>query len=146
MPRREGVTTSSDTAESVDALSRVAGGRVRAARVGVGLSQVALAKRAGVARQTLVLLESGHLRPRLDTLGHLADALGVPAALLVSPDPAVEREQLREAIDHLSDEALFAVALVVRSLRAGTTKPASTRVERRDDGAKKRTSRVRRRN
>ncbi len=112
----------------------------------MGLSQVALAKRAGVARQTLVLLESGHLRPRLDTLGHLADALGVPAALLVSPDPAVEREQLREAIDHLSDEALFAVALVVRSLRAGTTKPASTRVERRDDGAKKRTSRVRRRN
>ena len=111
----------------------------------MGLSQVALAKRAGVARQTLVLLESGHLRPRLDTLGHLADALGVPAALLVAPDPAVERKRLREAIDRLPDDTLFAVSLIVGVVRAGSAEPPTAQDELRAPGPTKRTSRVRRR-
>ena len=137
-------STSHDTADVVDELSRRAGLRVRATRIARGLSQVALAQHAGVARQTLVLLEAGQLRPRLDTLGHLAEALGVPAALLLAPDPITERKRLRDIVERLPEEALFAVSLVATILDAPAERPAPAARPRAPQTTEKRTSRVRR--
>jgi len=120
-----------------DPLSRRAGQLVRQARIAGGLSQVALAERAGVARQTLVLLEAGRLRPRLDTLAHLADALGLSPTLLVVPDVAAERARLHDAIDRLPDSAVLAAALLLVPPAAPPPtapprrKPAGSRIRRR---------------
>ena len=47
-----------------------------------------LARRSGVARNTIAALEAGDGNPTLDTLYALADALGAPLADLLEPPPA----------------------------------------------------------
>lgn len=52
--------------------------RLRALRTEAGLSAYALAKKAGVSKQTISNLESGRiLSPSWDVAGKLADALNV---------------------------------------------------------------------
>lgn len=56
----------------------VSGAALRALRLGAGLSQEGLARRAGVALATVHRLEAGkHRAARTPTLEALADALGV---------------------------------------------------------------------
>ncbi|MFH9430222.1 helix-turn-helix domain-containing protein [Streptomyces sp. NPDC017615] len=69
------------------AYRRHVGDRVRATRTGQGLTQQALADRAGLDKQAVSMIENAHSSPRLDTLWRLATALGVPVAVLVSEDP-----------------------------------------------------------
>ena len=52
------------------------------------VSVLELARRSGVARNTITALERGDGNPTLDTLYALADALGVPLAALLEPAPA----------------------------------------------------------
>jgi transcriptional regulator with XRE-family HTH domain len=64
------------------------GHRVRDLRNARHLSQVELASRAGVARNTLNRIENGHLMPTAPVIEHLAEALGVaPGALFEEPVP-----------------------------------------------------------
>jgi transcriptional regulator with XRE-family HTH domain len=62
------------------------GRRVRDLRNARHLSQVELAARAGVARNTLNRIENGHLMPTAPIIEHLAEALDVvPGALFEEP-------------------------------------------------------------
>jgi transcriptional regulator with XRE-family HTH domain len=64
------------------------GYRVRDLRNARHLSQVELAARAGVARNTLNRIENGHLMPTAPVIEHLAEALDVtPGALFEEPVP-----------------------------------------------------------
>nr|WP_237519135.1 helix-turn-helix transcriptional regulator [Streptomyces sp. SID5910] len=49
-----------------------------------GLTQQALAERAGLDKQAVSLIENGHQSPRLDTAKRLAAALGISLAELVN--------------------------------------------------------------
>ena len=61
--------------------------QVRRLRQQAGLTQEALAKRAGIARPNLARVESGRYRPSLETLERIARALGQPVSTLVVPSP-----------------------------------------------------------
>ncbi len=65
------------------AYRRHVGDRMRDTRQRVGFTQQALAERAGLDKQAVSLIENGHQSPRLDTLWHLARAMGVSVAELV---------------------------------------------------------------
>jgi transcriptional regulator with XRE-family HTH domain len=62
---------------------------LRPARIEKGWSQIELARRAGVASETISRIESGNVRGvGLGTLVRLADALQVsPKSLLAEPSP-----------------------------------------------------------
>ena len=49
--------------------------RVREFRLNLGISQLALAKQIGVARQTVNLIENNKYNPSLDLCNKLAEAL-----------------------------------------------------------------------
>lgn len=69
---------------------RAVGDRLRAARVNANLTQEALAEKAGVSRDTVQRVESGHpTTPRLSAAWRLARAVGLPPGeLLAEPvDP-----------------------------------------------------------
>ena len=53
------------------------------AREAAGLTQSALASRAGTSRATVAQIESGQSDPRLSTMGAIADALGVSVFVLL---------------------------------------------------------------
>jgi len=57
---------------------------LRELRKETGLSQEALAERAGLHRNFISLIERGESQPTVDTLFRLADALGVTAVELVA--------------------------------------------------------------
>lgn len=57
---------------------------IKALRKQRGISQEALAERAGLHRNFISLLERNVSQPTVDTLFRLADALGVTAVELVS--------------------------------------------------------------
>ena len=52
--------------------------RVRELRLQQGLTQVTLAKRVGVTRQTIIALEKGKFVPSVKLALRLADTLGTP--------------------------------------------------------------------
>ena len=64
------------------------------ARKAAGLSQEALATRAGLSRMTVQRIESGQIDPRLSTLLEMARALG----LELMPVPAALRPQLEDFV------------------------------------------------
>jgi HTH-type transcriptional regulator/antitoxin HipB len=59
------------------------GSRVKAGREGRGWSQADLAAKAGVTQQLVSLIEAGHSTGSERTRAALAEALGVPVAVLV---------------------------------------------------------------
>src|SRR5712692_5854845 len=61
--------------------------QVRRLRRQAGLTQEALAERAGIARPNWARVESGRYRPSLETLERIARALGQPLSVLVVPPP-----------------------------------------------------------
>jgi transcriptional regulator with XRE-family HTH domain len=79
-------------------LHQVFGGNLRRLRERSGLSQEALATRAGGLHRTEIsLLERGEREPRLSTVVLLAQALGVKVAtLLRGVDEAQARERQRK--------------------------------------------------
>ncbi|MFJ8146994.1 helix-turn-helix domain-containing protein [Streptomyces sp. NPDC096048] len=62
------------------------GDRLRLLRHRAGLTQQTLAERAGIDKQAVSLIENAHQSPRLDTLWHLASALGMSVAELTAAD------------------------------------------------------------
>jgi len=63
------------------------GEQLRAWRAARGLSQVALAERAGVGNVLVARLELGQTDPRLSTLRRLAKGLGATVGELVDGSP-----------------------------------------------------------
>ncbi|MCY0956211.1 helix-turn-helix domain-containing protein [Streptomyces sp. H27-H5] len=59
------------------------GEQTREARLFRGLTQEAVALRAGMDRATYVRIEQGQSSPLLDSLILIADAIGVPLSVLV---------------------------------------------------------------
>ncbi len=66
------------------------GYRMRAIRRRRGLTQAALAERAGLSPETVSALERGKHAPRADSLAALARALGCPPEQLLGLDAGVE--------------------------------------------------------
>jgi transcriptional regulator with XRE-family HTH domain len=67
------------------------GSNVRELRRQAGLPALELARRSGVARNTIAALEAGQGNPTVDTLYALADALEVPLSeLLEKPAPGAQ--------------------------------------------------------
>ncbi len=66
--------------------------QIRRLRKQAGLTQAALAKKAGMARPNLTRLEAGHCRPALETLERIARALDQPVSRLVSPRATAPKE------------------------------------------------------
>ena len=81
------------TVEAMAAVGRqTLGERVRRSRVAAGLTQVELARAAGVGRVTLVRLENGEQNPRFKTLMAIAHTLGVDVPeLLVEPESLLQQ-------------------------------------------------------
>lgn len=63
---------------------------LEAQRIELGLSRAELAKRAGVARDTVRLVEEGKCRPRVATARKIAGALGLQARDVLSAAAAGE--------------------------------------------------------
>ena len=86
-------------AEAMAAMGRQAlGGRVRRFRGAAGLTQVELARAAGIGRVTLVRLENGEQNPRFRTLTALARALGTDVPeLLFEPEPLLRQPPASQA-------------------------------------------------
>ena len=62
------------------------GRRIREARKASRVTQVELAARTGVAHSTLVRIERGQARPRIETVAKFAEALGVDPRWLAFGD------------------------------------------------------------
>jgi len=62
-----------------------------------GLSQRALAERAGMSYPILARLELGQTDPRLSTLEKLAEALGIPVPELFTPPTKAKRPARKRA-------------------------------------------------
>ncbi|MGW0134812.1 helix-turn-helix domain-containing protein [Streptomyces sp. NPDC003299] len=68
------------------AFRRRFGDRVRALRTSRGLTQQALAERAGLDKQAVSLIENAHQSPRLDTVWRLATAMDLTVSELTADD------------------------------------------------------------
>jgi transcriptional regulator with XRE-family HTH domain len=98
------VTFGPDKHEREDVISAF-GGRVRALRVGAGLSQEALAMRSFLRRSQVWEIESGRRAPDMPALLVLADRLDVPAASLIEGlDPPVRRVGTAQVLDLITQE------------------------------------------
>ena len=62
------------------------GERLRRARKDRKVTQLELAARTGVAHSTVVRIERGQTRPRIETVGKIAEALGVDPRWLAFGD------------------------------------------------------------
>ena len=71
----------------MDSGASTAGALLRQARRGAGLSQVALAARAGVTQSVISAYESGHRQPSLPTLAALVEAAGYELVAEVRRQP-----------------------------------------------------------
>jgi transcriptional regulator with XRE-family HTH domain len=69
---------------------------VRERRLGLRLTQLDLASRAGVSRPTLARIEAGHPRPELDVVLKLATALGFVLDVAEAPPVPVDLDALIE--------------------------------------------------
>ncbi|MGE0845745.1 MAG: cupin domain-containing protein [Flavobacteriaceae bacterium] len=67
------------------------GGKLRALREKAGLSQRALAQRAGVRNSTISLIESGRMNPSVGALKRVLDGVGVSMSEFFADDGPTER-------------------------------------------------------
>lgn len=106
---------------------------VRAARLRAGLTQAALARRAGTSQATISAYEHRRKEPSVETLARLLAAAGARltvasgSSAVVRPTPA----QLARAGRGLVDVMLLAEALPTRHHRDLRFPPAASFLERR---------------
>jgi transcriptional regulator with XRE-family HTH domain len=93
-----------------------AGPVLREARRAAGLSQRALAGRAGVPQPAVARIESGGVVPRVDTLDRLLAACGRALALTIRPGAGVDRGPIRAMLDRTPDERLRVAVREARNL------------------------------
>jgi predicted transcriptional regulator len=90
---------------------------VRYARRRAGLTQRALAEKAGVPQPAIARIERGAVAPRLDTVLQLLEAAGF--TLVVSPviGRGVDRSLIRAALERPPEERIRAAAEAAENLR-----------------------------
>jgi predicted nucleotidyltransferase/DNA-binding XRE family transcriptional regulator len=71
----------------VDHADKTAGGLLRRARLGAGISQAELAFRAGVAQSVISAYEAGRRQPSLPTLARLIDSAGSDLVVDIQQQP-----------------------------------------------------------
>jgi len=89
-------------------ISSVVAKNTRRFRLDRGYSQLALARRAGLSKQTIIDIEAGRANPTMETLEELAFGLGVSPRALISE---MGREVLFQAGEgaHWQDQGTLAV-------------------------------------
>ncbi len=112
-------------------INRVTAHRIRMLRREAGLTQAALAERAGLAEITISAIERGQKQPRLATVAAIAKALGVSLDELVGwnrPDDGRSRRrsalllQLEADLAALTDADLAVLAATAAALRKHRTR------------------------
>lgn len=91
---------------------------LRQARRRAGLSQRALAQRAGVPQPQIARIESGTVSPRLDTLDRLLSATGSGLELAPRIGIGVDRTLIRAALRRSPEERVLAAGAAGRNLAA----------------------------
>jgi len=109
------------------------GDRMRAARVGAGMSQADVEKASGVPKTMLSRYENNHVSPSLDSLGRIAIAIGVSqGSLLGEPEIAAgvlaHELALRGVVIQSRGQAALVADMVADLVRAqrvagGTNEP-----------------------
>lgn len=99
------------------------GARIRSIRTATGLTQAAVAERAGLVFETVSRIERGVISPTVGTLVGIADALGVGLPDLVDvgagvPQPQVLDESLAAVIEPLRSQPLKVREQAARVVRA----------------------------
>jgi transcriptional regulator with XRE-family HTH domain len=96
-----------------------AGVALREARTAAGLSQAALAERAGTSQATISAYENGTKQPSVPTLSRLLAATGSRLTVAPAAQPVLEpsARQLKRTARTLADVLLLAEALPVRHRR-----------------------------
>jgi transcriptional regulator with XRE-family HTH domain len=99
---------------------------LRYARRRAGLSQRALALKAGVAQPAIARIERGVVSPRVDTLERLLAETGATLELVPRIGEGVDRSLIRAALDRTPEERVAAagvagrnVAVFLRAVRHG---------------------------
>lgn len=85
------------------------GGRIKALRVGRGLTQAVVAEAVGLERASLSMIERGHDRPGLHTLRALADYFGVTLDYLESGSAAAGVQMPADAEQPADEAELLAI-------------------------------------
>jgi transcriptional regulator with XRE-family HTH domain len=80
------------------------GKRVRDQRLGLGLSQEALAERAGISKETIGRIEQAIGSPTLDSLNKVARGLGTTGAVLIAEHPFDEVTQIVRGLPEREQE------------------------------------------
>ena len=83
-----------DTLDGAASLDRRIAGRVRSFRLEFGLTQLELAE-GYCSKAHISAIETGHARPSVATLVHIADRLGVTLDALVAVEPGVRGRRSR---------------------------------------------------
>jgi predicted transcriptional regulator len=91
---------------------------LRYARRRAGLTQRALAEKAGVPQPAIARIERGTVSPRIDTVLRLMEAVGF--TLEVSPviGEGVDRSLIRAALKRTPEDRIRAATVGARNLRA----------------------------
>src|ERR671930_1059805 len=105
-------------AQMLSSRSMDAGRMVRYARRRAGLTQRALAERAGIPQPAIARMERGAVRSRLDTVLHVLDAAGFTLEVMPEIGLGVDRSLIRAALERSPEERIQAATVAARNLRA----------------------------
>jgi len=80
------------------------GSAIKIKRVGKYMTQALLAKKCGLSRNYIAMIENDRKAPSLKTLSEIAEALGTTSAELLKHDPVMHK--LREIVDEIGIDKL----------------------------------------
>ncbi len=95
-----------------------AGRAVRYARRRAGLTQRALALKAGVPQPAIARIERGAVSPRLDTVLPLLEAAGVTLEVAPIIGQGVDRTLIRAALERSPEDRIRGAAEAAKNLQA----------------------------
>ena len=91
---------------------------LRYARRRAGLTQRALAERAGVPQPAIARIERGVLSPRLAPLSHLLDAAGATLEVAPRAGIGVDRSLIRASLERTPENRILAAGAAGRNVGA----------------------------
>jgi predicted transcriptional regulator len=81
-----------------------------------GLTQRELAERSGVPQSSIARMESGKLKPRIDTLTRLIEACGMELQVSPRRGDGIDRSSIRQILELSPTERLRLAAAEARNL------------------------------